>query len=427
MFDGIEGFDEFFFLEVFKECDNGFASVCFLLPTGVFDSTFEEQVVEGKNRRKLSVSLYFNDSAQDVVLELDVHFGVLLPRHVEEFGVEGHELIFEAGDLPERRFVHQLNDDRLSAIDCGSNAFRGQKRSKNFKRMTCVTVEFFAIVSHVDLGFEKHEFFGAVDDGSELIFAGVGVSVVDFAGESAIDDTGRNVAIADVIFGNTDAEDIEIELLDGFGESERCVFVNVDSEWRNDFAKLPVLLKFDKFTRFAGIHLAEVVVGKSGEFFGETIIGKVDDLRRIDLNVALFYDGRRNEGIINWLGFFDMECALGVHVFGFVGCRRGLVAAAHPIRVIDAFELHDSFDFVEVATVMSAKISCEQAFVVPIQNISPSYADNFCNVRCAVISFTFESSRDRKLGGNGILRFDGFFAIIRIVHRTKLLSGVLNT
>lgn len=162
------------------------------------------------------MSLYFNDSTQDVIFQLDVHFGIVLIGNVEEFGVEVHELILEAGDLPERRFGHQLNDGRLSSIDCGSNTFAGKKGRKNFKGFTVIAVGFFAVVSHVNFCLKEHKFFDRVHDSGELIFAGFGVSVVDLTGEPAIDDTGRDVAIADVVFGDSDAENIEVKLLYGF-------------------------------------------------------------------------------------------------------------------------------------------------------------------------------------------------------------------
>lgn len=41
--------------------------------------------------------------------------------------------------------------------------------------------------------------------------------------------------------------------------------------------------------------------------------------------------------------------------------RGGLVAAAHPILVIDALELQDTLDFVEVATVVSAFVSWKES------------------------------------------------------------------
>lgn len=73
VFDEFEGVDESLSLKVFKEFDDGVASVALFAAIGVFDSALEEQVVEGQGGRELLVSFDLDDSAQDVIFELDVH------------------------------------------------------------------------------------------------------------------------------------------------------------------------------------------------------------------------------------------------------------------------------------------------------------------------------------------------------------------
>ena len=51
---------------------------------------------------------------------------------------------------------------------------------------------------------------------------------------------------------------------------------------------------------------------------------------------------------------------------GLDSCSRrgGLITAAPPISVIDAFELQDAFDLVKIAAVVSANVSCEERAAV---------------------------------------------------------------
>ena len=269
MFDGLKVFDELFVFEMLEEVKYGLASIQFFLAADVFKTAFEEEVVEGDSRSELRVLFDFDDSAEDVIFKLDIHLGVVLVGNVEKLGVEGHELPFETGDLPERRFAGKLNDGGKFAVDGGLGYFlSGQERGKNFKGIAVVAFELLAIIGHVELGLEEHELFDAVKNGGELYFAGLGFGTfIDLAGESAIDDAGREEAVADVILADCDAQDIEVELLDGFGESDGRMLVDENSERGKDFAEFLVLFNLDEIASFAGVHLLKVVVCESGNFF----------------------------------------------------------------------------------------------------------------------------------------------------------------
>ena len=81
-FGEFEGFDELFLLEVLKEFDDRVTGVTLFVTTGFFKAALLEDIFEGERRCQLPVRLDFNDSAQDVVLELDVHLRVILIGHV---------------------------------------------------------------------------------------------------------------------------------------------------------------------------------------------------------------------------------------------------------------------------------------------------------------------------------------------------------
>ena len=177
-------------------------------------------------------------------------------------------MILEASDLPEGRFAGKLNDGRFFAVDSGFGDFlSGQERRKDFKGVAIVAFELLTIIGHVDLSFEKHKLFDAVENGGELYFAGVGVVVVDLAGESAIDDAWSDEAGADVIFADGDAQDGEVELLDGLGESDRRLFVDEDSEGRKDFTEFLVVFNLDEIFGIALVHVLEHFRRESGDFF----------------------------------------------------------------------------------------------------------------------------------------------------------------
>ena len=268
MFDGFKVFDELFLFKMFEESKDIVACVALFITADVFETALEEEVVEGDDGSELRMLFCFDDSAEYVVFQLDVHFGVVLIGNVEKGGVEGHELILEAGDLPKRRFAGKLNDSGNFAVDGDLGDFlSGQERRKNFKGVSVVAFEFPAIVGHVDFRLEEHELFDAVENGGELEFTGVGVVVVDLAGESAVDDAGRDETVADVVFADGDAKDSEVELLDGFRESYGRLLVDEDSERGKDFTEFLVLFKFDEFFGVALVHVLEHFRRESGDFF----------------------------------------------------------------------------------------------------------------------------------------------------------------
>ena len=91
--------------------------------------------------------------------------------------------------------------------------------------------------------------------------------------------------VANVVFGNTGAQNIEVKLFDRFGERERRMLVNEDSEGRNDFAEFFMVLEFDKIPSCTLIHIVEVVFCEGSNFFGEPVVGEINVFRRIELNV----------------------------------------------------------------------------------------------------------------------------------------------
>ena len=92
--------------------------------------------------------------------------------------------------MPEGRFAGKLNDGGNFAVDSGlGDFFSGQERGKDFKGFAVIAIKLLAIIGHIDLSLEEHEFLDAVDNGGELDFARLGFGTfIDFAGESAIDD-----------------------------------------------------------------------------------------------------------------------------------------------------------------------------------------------------------------------------------------------
>ena len=98
--------------------------------------------------------------------------------------------------------------------------------------------------------------------------------------------SGREALVAVKIFGDAHAQDVEVELLNGFGKSEGRLLIAVDSERGNDFAEFFVLLQFDKAARFAGRHIGEVVVSEREHLLGESVVREVNGFGRGDLDIA---------------------------------------------------------------------------------------------------------------------------------------------
>ena len=68
-------------------------------------------------------------------------------------------------------------------------------------------------------------------------------------------------------FADGDAQDGEVELLDGFGEGDRRILVDEDSERGKDFAEFLVAIKFDEIEPFSAVHFLKVIVCEGGDFF----------------------------------------------------------------------------------------------------------------------------------------------------------------
>lgn len=90
MFDVLKIFDKFFVLEMFKEFKYVVAGVTLFVTADVIEAALREKVVEGDGGGELPMLFDFDDSAEDIVFELDVHLGIVLIGDVEERGVEGH-------------------------------------------------------------------------------------------------------------------------------------------------------------------------------------------------------------------------------------------------------------------------------------------------------------------------------------------------
>ena len=160
-----------------------------------------------------------------------------------------------------------------------------------------------------------------------------------------------------MVFGDTDTKNVDVKLLNGLAQRSGSLLVGEDSERGNDFAELPVVFNFDKRKILAGIHIGKIFVAKSGNFLCEEVIGEVDDFGRVNLNLALFR-GRRVDGNIR----LELILAEGSGITEGVssgGGRGRLITAAHPVRVINARELHDAFSLVKITSVVCASVGSE--------------------------------------------------------------------
>ena len=82
-------------------------------------------------------------------------------------------MILEASNTPYRRFFEKMNDSGRFAVDNSfGGVFSGKNRSNNVEFLFRVVVGFFAEFIHEDFDFEEHEFFEAMHDSRELVFAG---------------------------------------------------------------------------------------------------------------------------------------------------------------------------------------------------------------------------------------------------------------
>ena len=288
MFDQLKIFDEVLVFKMFEEFDDVVASVELFIAATIFEAAFKEKVIESDGVRKLGMSFNFNDTTHDIIFKFDIHFSILLFGHVKKFSVERHELILKTSDLPERRLIKKLNNSGSFAVDRGfGNSIGRQKRGNNFKGFAVVAVGFFAVIGHVNIGLEEHELIDTVQYVGKLVFTGLGFGTfVNFTSKAAINDAGSDETVADVIFGDTNAENVEVKLLNGFGKSERRMLVNEDSERGKDFSEFLVIFNLDElFGLIAVVHVLIHFDSKSSDFFGEAIVGKENDFGRVSLNI----------------------------------------------------------------------------------------------------------------------------------------------
>ena len=104
----LERFNYSLGFEVLEEFDERIASIAFFIASSVFDSAFLEDIGESKSRRHF-VEFDFRNANHRIILEHDVHFGILHVGHVEQCGIVGQQLFSVAGDNHERRFAVERN------------------------------------------------------------------------------------------------------------------------------------------------------------------------------------------------------------------------------------------------------------------------------------------------------------------------------
>ena len=112
-----------------------------------------------------------------------------------------------------------------------------------------------------------------------MVDTGHGVGAFfDFAGQAAINDGGRGVAVAGLPLADTDAKNGEIDLVGGRGDGKRGVFVGEDFVRRNDFAELPVVANFNEVVHVVAFgHVAKTAFCEVEEHFGETIVREANN------------------------------------------------------------------------------------------------------------------------------------------------------
>lgn len=89
-----EVFDNRLVFEMLKEGKHEFARAEFCFSVGIFEAAFFKDILEGDDRTHLLVSDNFLNANHGVVLEFNVHGGVLLLGNVKQLGVVSENLAF---------------------------------------------------------------------------------------------------------------------------------------------------------------------------------------------------------------------------------------------------------------------------------------------------------------------------------------------
>ena len=231
-------------LKVLEKFDESISGVLFRVAVSVENSCFCEEVSEIE-RAVHVVEFDFLNAAHGVIFQRDVHPRVVLPRHVEEFGIVRQDLFPFAGDLHERAF--SLENDKVSVlpVDCRlSGDVGGQQCRANCRRFLRTVTEVFVRLRVVEVDYGVHELFDAEENGVALSRVKVAFTAFsDFSGQTAKYDGRRHATIADREVGNAHAQDCAIE----FGERVGVVVVGNVGNFvdRIDFAVTLVAAHLD--------------------------------------------------------------------------------------------------------------------------------------------------------------------------------------
>lgn len=153
-------------------------------------------------------------------------------------------------------------------------------------RLAVVVSEFLTTVAHVVINLKFRKDFETVQNVGELIFTRFGIAATDFAGESAVDDCGRGVAVAGFPFGNANGKNGAIERVDWLGDGEGFV-VDEKFDRRDNVAKAFVIEQFAEFDSSMLLDpILQVGTGQIEELFGESVVGNDDSSCRSDLDVG---------------------------------------------------------------------------------------------------------------------------------------------
>lgn len=279
--------------QVLKETLDEIACALFLLRAGVFKPTFLEHVGKGDGRRHFfGVQDDFKDTANDVMFEFDNRRRVILMGNMEKSGVEGKELpVFHRGDAQERRFGGEFDDKGFLSVDFPFDDLGGKDVVGNGDGFAFVVAELYANVMQVDFEINIRKLFEACHNGSELIFAGIGVVVADFAGQPAIENGRRKFPFIGTPKGNANVGNVQIKLIERFGENrisgEKCR-VDGDFDGRGDFTETLMIFHLDDSKAVGIIDVAGVTcLGELEKHLNIAVVRHDHFFHRINLDIGI--------------------------------------------------------------------------------------------------------------------------------------------
>ena len=121
-FGKLEVFDNGLVFEMFKESKHEFAGATFNFRVSFFEAALFKYLVEGDDRTHLLVSDNFLNANHGIVLESNVHGGVLLLGNVEQLSVVSENLAFGFSHGEERTGSVEENDG-VSVLTIDSSVF----------------------------------------------------------------------------------------------------------------------------------------------------------------------------------------------------------------------------------------------------------------------------------------------------------------